>query len=221
MKNVIKKLIYALLVLGLLVALWFLFKQLSSLKKTDNGQPAQNTRALYISPPPNSLLQPGAAQKFEIRFSNSLTGSATKAVLLVSSAKTPESKNTVRVSQNTTGNLMVITTEEPIMPVSLYTLTITQNNQPLLTASFTSDMTRPTPIPVNNSALQDYLPYTASGFTLRYLESRNIYIANIKYDKNSSLSLSAQIDQVKKDVAQFVQSKRISLDSVKIEYSLK
>lgn len=222
MKNVIKKTGYVLAVLVTFVVLTLVFLALSSLKKTQNNDPAKQTTLLTsVRPPKTEELKASLTQKFEITFTS--MDQTTPINISLSSApfKNPEEATAVKVSQKTIGNSMIINTLEPILPLNTYTLTLTQNSQTILKYIYLSSETKPTPIPQNNTALQEFLPHTTQTYSLEYALSRNIYVAHVKYNPNSSLSLTAQIEAVQTDVSQFIQSKGIAVESVKIDYSLK
>lgn len=222
MKNITKKTGYVLAVIITLVVLTLSFLSLSSLKKPQEITPAeQTTRLLSISPRRTEELKPNLTQKFEITFTNMNKTTPINVSLSSAPFKNPTEIRMVKISQKTIGNNVIINTLEPILPLEAYTLTLTQNNKIILKQNYISSGIKPTPIPQNNKTLQDFLPYTTQAYSLEYSPSRNIYIAHVKYNPNSSLSLTAQIETVKTEVSQFIQSKGIAIESVKIDYSLK
>lgn len=222
MKNITKKTGYVLTVIVTLVVLTLVFLTLSSFKKPKEITPSeQTTRLLSINPPQNEELKPNLTQKFELIFASIDKTTPINITLTYAPLKDPAKEMVAKISQTTTGNSMAINILEPILPLKTYTLTLTQNNQTLLKQNYISSKIKPTPIFQNDTMLKDFLPYSTQTYSLEYNPSRNIYVAHVKYNPDSSLSLNAQIEAVKADVSRFIQSKEITVDSVKIDYSLK
>ena len=196
---------------------------------TPNPQVSQTvspkTSALSVSqttPSAAATIPGGTLQSFSVTFNQpvklvnieislaSLTSN--NQLFLVEAHTTIDSTNTV----------ITINPSSPLSPFTHYYLIVVDiktRQQLLKTAYYTSGL-QPTPIPQNNNnpALQAYLPYTASDFSLSYDTQQNIYIFVFKYNPTSTESATIQLNNAKAEMMQWVAGKGIDFSTLHIQY---
>jgi len=118
------------------------------------------------------------------------------------------------------GNVVQLTTGEPILQQADYTLTITdrQSNKTLFSGIYPSRDIPPTPVPTNNSLLKRYLPYDTSTYTLVYVPEKNLYVSHLKWNPDLPDTYDVQFQSAKTDALNFIQSKGIDISTVVIEW---
>lgn len=209
-------LIFGVAVSFIVLAVLMLF--VSSLKK-----PVQNsniTGVIGIVPSEKQILTPNVIQKFQVVFGAATSASDAKFELSYQSFGSQETKK-AKIKILIEGKTATIANEDPTIPNSKYTLSITQSGGKEVAVKYISGSTAPTPIPTNNESLTQFLPYKTQAFILEYNEARNIYIMHFLYNAASSVDLSTQFDSAKKQANDFITSKNIPLSSIKIDYLYK
>lgn len=123
-------------------------------------------------------------------------------------------------SKQPSSQTLVLTFNTLTTPSTLYTLTITNisTNKQLFEAQYLTNAPTPSPVPSNNPALANYLPYDTTNYTLTFSSAQNIYIFDFKYDPVSSTPLTAQYDQAKSDAIDFIKSKGVDPNSVVVDW---
>lgn len=213
-----------------LVVLSVLFLLLSSLKKPANPiitnsrrVPADTKTNLVkrILPDPILLLPSGQSQIFTIFLDPSLDTDLVTPKLTASPPSNAAEKTEVLTTIVRQGNKIQITTIQPIQPASTYTLILTLREQVVLQQSFLSAALSPTPLPINNLNLSQYLPHETLMYLLEYNRDQNIYLVHFKYDSSSPDSFTDQFEKAKKSANEFIASKKIDISSVTIKYLYK
>lgn len=184
------------------------------IKKFDPSQ-------LSLTPDESVRLLPEQKQTFRISFPSStdtryFTMQLTQAVV-------PEETTSVApitIVRDTDTNTFIVTMLSPVVSSTVYRLNIvnSQTNDIIYQAKYISQDLLPTPIPTNNEALKQYLPYETNQFLLSYNTSRNVYVFNLKIVVNDPSDLENQFQKAKEAAEAFIQSKGVDPASLVIEW---
>lgn len=226
----IKKLIYIVGVFVSLVILVVLFLFVSSLKKSPpppqpaaQKVPKDTTTQLIktVLPDSSQTLVPSQSQTFTITLDPSLDPSTIQAKLTASPPSNAAEKTDVPIAVTRESNRLILTTTNPILPVSTYTLTLLLRGQIILQQSFLSASISPTPLPTNNTVLSQYLPHETLIYLLEYDKDQNVYLMHFKYDAASPDSFTDQFEKAERSANEYIAGKGIDTTTVSIKYLYK
>lgn len=226
----LKKLIHIAGVFVSLVLLTALFLLVSSLKKSPPQQqpstqkvPRDTTTQLVkeVTPDPFQALVPMQNQTFIITLDPALDPNKTQAKLTLSPPSNAAEKTEVPLIISRQANKLMLTTTNPIQPVSTYTLTLLLRGQVILRESFLSSSISPTPLPTNNNTLSQYLPHETRIYLLEYDRDQNVYLMHFKYDASSPDSFTDQFEKAKKSANEYIEGKNIDTSTVTVKYLYK
>lgn len=181
-----------------------------------------NIRVERIIPDKNVTLQPGQKQSFLVEFASPITNTSVQVGIFQKNITRDEGAKLIS-SESSLGNggrTLTATLNSSVLPLSQYDFLIVDksNNALVFKTSFLSAEEQPSPIQANNKALIPFLPHETPSYRLSYLESRNVYVFNFKYNPDSPDNLLTQYEQAKQDAASFIQSKGIDMSTIVIEW---
>ena len=186
----------------------------------DDQTTIKSAQVLEVTPLEGTILNPGENLKVSIKFSQTVDADNLGVNLKASDIGGDGLYKTIDFSLETIdSNTLNLTFKEAILSFHNYNLTIySKEGQKLLQVTWVSDRTEIIKETDNNPSLAQYLPYKTSNFTLSFVPDKNLYVFSFSYDSNSEESIDAQYDKAKLQAEEFIRSKGIDLESIKIEW---
>lgn len=214
-----------------LVVVMFVISLINNPTPSTNPQTAQNAPAPALGDYPNvislepselDILPAGTNQNFTITFKSKVTLDQVSISLTKQNYTTKQNPTLVesKASLNENTTTLTISPTDSIQPFNKYILTITDksNNTKLLSATYNSRDISPT-IPVNNNPeLKQFLPHETPSYKLSFNTYRGVYVFNFKINPNSTISLTTQYENAKREAEKFIRNKGIDLNSIVIEW---
>lgn len=173
------------------------------------------------TPTENTPLVPGQPSEFTYRF-NSPVQEQGLSIRITENDSFGEVNN-VEFTQNldSSNTILQIKTINSVSPSSTIKVQIDHRGAKIFAIEYISARTQPAPAPSNNPALIQFLPHQTDSYNLTYLPDTNFYNFSFIYDDSSAESTQEQFEKAKSDAIEFIRSKGIDPDELKINWSYK
>ena len=196
--------------------LYFLYKFLGGA-----GFGRDNYKAVSLSPAVTTVLEVGVPQEFKVVFSGDINEYAIDTRLEKTRIVGGGSPSAVEIKTRVEdGNTLIVSMGENVESYSVYTLSLTnkEDGRLLVDASYNSALQDMTPVPANNLDLTPFLPHETPSYKLSYLEDRNLYIFNFKFDPSIPGPIIDQYETAKKEAEEYIRSVGVDPGTIVIEW---
>lgn len=172
-------------------------------------------------PTENMPLIPGQPSEFTYRFNSPVQEQGLSIHITEDDSFGDVNNIAFMQSLDSSGTTLQIKTVSSVSPSSVVKVQINYRGAKIFAIEYISARTQPADAPSNNPALIQFLPYKTDTYNLTYLPETNFYNFSFIYDASSSETTQEQFAKAKLDAIEFIRSKGIDPDDLKINWSYK